>query len=110
MVLMQGLPSSRPFAPAHMTKTSMIAAGNRSRKARISGVASRLSPMPAKEMTKMFIQELFAQLRVNFTRFEPNHQASGSGAEPAEPRVTKIHLILAVIPCEYRLPSYEDHD
>jgi len=55
MVLMQGLPSSRSFAPAHITKTSMIADGNRSRKAQISGVASKLSPMPAKEMTKIFI-------------------------------------------------------
>ena len=30
--------------------------------------------MPAKEMTKIFIYELFAQIRVNFTRFARNHQ------------------------------------
>src|SRR5438477_9315682 len=60
MVLMQGFPSRRSFDPAHLTNTSIVADGECSRKARTIGVAKRLSPMPAKEITRIFISELFA--------------------------------------------------
>ena len=40
---MQGLPSSRFFAPAYITNTSSTAPGNCSRNARINGVASKVS-------------------------------------------------------------------
>src|ERR1017187_548239 len=50
-----GLPANKSFAGAHLTSTSIMASGKFARSSWISGVAISVSPMPAMEMTRIFI-------------------------------------------------------
>ena len=50
-----GLFSSRSREPAHRTSASMRASGKLARNSWISGVAKRVSPMPASEITRIFM-------------------------------------------------------
>src|SRR5579862_2397279 len=76
MVFRWGLFSNNPFEPAQRTKTSIVASGKFARNSWMSGVAKIVSPMPANEMTRIFICD---RLFRAFSKFRNFFEDGGGG-------------------------------